>query len=58
VAIALYEKINDKTLKVGYQFAEWTTLSVGKEIKIGCHNFKTSYLLKFGSELKRLKIAL
>jgi len=51
VAIDLYNKIKDNALKVGEQWLSYPILGTGKETKIGCHNFKTSYLLQFGSKL-------
>jgi len=51
VAKRLYSQIKDNTLQVGAKILDYSVQSIGKEIKIGCHNFKTSYLLSFGSKL-------
>lgn len=47
-ALFFYNKIKDGSLKVGDKLEDWTVNEVGKEIQIGCHTFKTDYLLKFG----------
>lgn len=51
VALKLYESIKNNTLKIGDKIMDYSIDSIGKEIKIGCHNFKTSYLIDFGSKL-------
>jgi len=51
VAIALYNSIKQDALKVGEMWLNYPILNVGKEIKIGCHKFKKSYLLQFGAKL-------
>ena len=43
-----YEKLNAGTLKVGDRILYYTVRSVGPIIKVGCHTFEKSYLLKFG----------
>jgi hypothetical protein len=47
----LYQSIKNGSLSVGDKFLNYSINEVGKEIKIGCHTFKESYLLKFGSQL-------
>jgi len=47
----LYQSIKNGSLSVGDKFLNYSINEVGKEIKIGCHTFKQSYLLKFGSQL-------
>jgi DNA-binding transcriptional regulator YhcF (GntR family) len=47
----LYNSIKNQSLKVGDKVLNYSVNEVGKEIKIGCHTFKQSYLLKFGSQL-------
>ncbi len=47
----LYELIRDNKLSVGDKVLNYSVNEIGKEIKIGCHTFKQSYLLKFGSQL-------
>jgi hypothetical protein len=47
----LYQSIKNGTLNVGDKVLNYSINEVGKEIKIGCHTFKQSYLLKFGSKL-------
>ena len=47
----LYQSIKNGSLSVGDKFLNYSINEVGKEIKIGCHTFKHSYLLKFGSQL-------
>lgn len=50
-AKGLYTAIKDNSLNVGAKFMQYEVLETGKNIKIGCHNFKTDYLLKFGQTL-------
>ena len=47
----LYQSIKNQSLKVGDKFLNYSVNEIGNEIKIGCHTFKQSYLLKFGSQL-------
>jgi hypothetical protein len=47
----LYELIRDNKLSVGDKVLNYSINEIGNEIKIGCHTFKQSYLLKFGSQL-------
>ncbi len=47
----LYTAIKDNSLTIGAKVLDYTVESIGKEISIGCHNFKKSYLLSFGSKL-------
>ena len=47
----LYQSIKNGSLKVGDKVLNYSVNGIGKEIKIGCHTFKQSYLLKFGSKL-------
>ena len=47
----LYQSIKKGSLNVGDKVLNYTVNEIGKEIKIGCHTFKQSYLLKFGSQL-------
>jgi len=47
----LYTCIKDNTLEVGQKVLDYSVQSIGQEIKIGCHTFKKSYLLQFGSKL-------
>lgn len=47
----LYQLIKDNKLSIGDKVLNYTVNEIGKEIKIGCHTFKQSYLLKFGSQL-------
>ena len=51
IAKRLYLKIKTNTLAVGDKILDYSVNNVGKEIKIGCHTFNRSYLLKFGSQL-------
>ena len=51
IAKRLYLKIKTDTLAVGDKILDYSVNNVGKEIKIGCHTFNRSYLLKFGSQL-------
>lgn len=51
IAKKLYNKIVDNTIKVGEKILNFEVSSVGNEIKIGCHTFKKSYLLQFGSKI-------
>lgn len=47
----IYQSIKNKSLKVGEKVLDYSVNQVDKEIKIGCHTFSRSYLLKFGSQL-------
>jgi hypothetical protein len=47
----LYQSIKNQSLKVGDKVLNYSVNEIGNEIKIGCHTFKQSYLLKFGSQL-------
>lgn len=53
-AIILYNKIKDGKLAAGDKVLQFTVDKVGTEIKIGCHNFKKSYLIAFGAKLKAI----
>ena len=46
----LYLQIKDKTLAIGQKVMDYEVREVGKLVKIGCHTFKTDYLLKFGQK--------
>jgi hypothetical protein len=47
----LYQLIKENKLSIGDKVLNYSVDQIGKEIKIGCHTFKQSYLLKFGSQL-------
>jgi hypothetical protein len=47
----LYQSVKNQSLKVGDKVLNYSVNEIGKEIKIGCHTFSRSYLLKFGSQL-------
>lgn len=47
----LYELIKNNTLSVGDKILNYSVDKIGAEIKIGCHTFNKSYLLRFGSTL-------
>jgi hypothetical protein len=47
----LYNSIKNQSLKVGDKVLNYSVNEVGKEVKIGCHTFTRSYLLKFGAQL-------
>lgn len=51
VAKRLYATIKNGDLKVGSQFLDFPVKETGKVTVIGCHKFKTEYLLKFGESL-------
>ncbi len=51
LAKRLHNKIKDNTLQVGEQLLNYRVNEIGNIIKIGCHIFKRSYLLNFGSKL-------
>jgi hypothetical protein len=51
LAKRLHNKIKTNTLEVGEQLLNYRVDQIGDIIKIGCHNFKRSYLLNFGSKL-------
>lgn len=50
-AIKIYNKVKDGALTVGSKILDYEVSNVGKFVTVGCHNFKTSYLLNFGSKL-------
>lgn len=47
----LYQSIKNGSLNVGDKVLNYSVNEIGKDIKIGCHTFKQSYLLKFGAQL-------
>ena len=47
----LYQSIKNGSLNVGDKVLNYSVNEIGNEIKIGCHTFKQSYLLKFGAQL-------
>lgn len=47
----LWQAIKDNKLQVGAKVLDYTVDAVGKEIKIGCHNFKPGYLINFGKKI-------
>jgi hypothetical protein len=47
----LFLSVKNQSLKVGDKVLNYSVNQVGKEIKIGCHTFSRSYLLKFGTQL-------
>lgn len=51
IAKRLYKRIKAGTIKEGDTLLNYTIDKVGAEIKIGCHTFTKSYLLKFGAQL-------
>jgi hypothetical protein len=51
VAKKLWQSISSNTAKVGDKVLDYTINEVGKEIEIGCHTFKTDYLLNFGKNI-------
>lgn len=51
IAKRLYNSIKAGTLTAGDKVLNFTINEVGQDIKIGCHTFKRSYLLKFGAQL-------
>jgi hypothetical protein len=51
LAKRLYISIKNGTIKEGDKLLNHTIDKVGAQIKIGCHTFQKSYLLKFGAQL-------
>ena len=51
LAKRLYINIKTGTIKEGDKLLNYTIDKVGAQIKIGCHTFQKSYLLKFGAQL-------
>jgi hypothetical protein len=51
IAKKLYNKIVTNAINVGDKILNYEITSIGNEIKIGCHTFKKSYLLQFGSKI-------
>ena len=51
IAKRLYISIKEGTIKEGDKLLNYTIDKVGAQIKIGCHTFQKSYLLKFGAQL-------
>lgn len=47
----IYQQVKDNTLQVGQNVMDYEVKEVGKLVKIGCHTFKTDYLLKFGQQI-------
>jgi hypothetical protein len=51
IAKRLYNSIKEGTIKQGDKILNYSVDQIGAQIKIGCHTFKRSYLLEFGSKL-------
>lgn len=51
IARRLWLSIKENTLKVGDKILNYSVKEAGKNVKIGCHTFKRSYLLQFGANL-------
>ena len=51
IAKRLYISIKEGTIKQGDKILNYSVDEIGAQIKIGCHTFKRSYLLQFGSKL-------
>jgi hypothetical protein len=51
IAKRLWLSIKQNTLKVGDKILNYSVNEAGKNVKIGCHTFKRSYLLQFGANL-------
>ncbi len=51
IAKRLYNTIKEGTIKQGDKILNYSVDQIGAQIKIGCHTFKRSYLLEFGSKL-------
>lgn len=47
----LWHSIKDNSLAIGAKVLDYTVEEVGKSVRIGCHNFKTDYLIKFGNNI-------
>jgi len=47
----IYQSIKDNSLSVGSKIMDYTVNETGKIVKVGCHTFKTDYLLKFGKQI-------
>lgn len=47
----IYQSIKDNSLAVGSKIMDYTVNETGKIVKVGCHTFKTDYLLKFGQSI-------
>lgn len=45
-----FEALRSGTIKVGDELSGYTVREVGDIVRIGCHTFPMSYLLKFGAE--------
>jgi hypothetical protein len=57
VAKELWYRIKNNALKVGDSFLQYEVLEVSKNIRIGCHNLKRDYLLKFGDKVFNMEVA-
>lgn len=51
IGLEFYRKLRDGLLKVGDRVLYYTVRSVGKEVNIGCHTFKQSWLLEYGKKM-------
>lgn len=51
IAKRLYLSIKNGSLSVGDKILNYSVDKIGAEIKIGCHTFAKSYLLRFGASL-------
>jgi hypothetical protein len=52
--LKIYEKLKEDRLKVGDKVLQFDVIKMNGVVTIGCHNFKKSYLLSFGSKLEKI----
>lgn len=53
-ALFIYRKLKADRLKIGDKVLSYEVSKMNGVVTIGCHNFKKSYLLSFGSKLEKL----
>jgi len=49
-ALMFWQGLKDKKINVGDNIGPYSVDAIGETTKIGCHTFKTDYLIKFGSD--------
>jgi len=55
IAKMFHKLVKTNKVKVGDTLLNFSVLEVGKVIKIGCHRFRKTYLVKFGNNLMKPK---
>lgn len=52
IGMRFYNALKNGTLQTGTKVLYYTINAIGSTIKVGCHNFKKSYILKYGKQFE------